>query len=64
MSAQTGLLERLLDWLIGAPTGVRLQPARPPIVPPLEQRLGHPTRDADRDHEREIELRVIMSGWM
>ena len=64
MSAQTGLLERLFDWLIGAPAEVRLRPARPPIVAPLEQRLGHPTRDADRDYEREIELRVLTSSWM
>jgi hypothetical protein len=64
MSAQGGLLQRLLHWLIGAPIGVRLQPARPPIVHPLEQGLGDRTRDVHRDHDQEIELRVLMSTWM
>jgi hypothetical protein len=64
MSAQERLLERLLDWLIGAPADACLQPARPPIVHPLEQRLGDRTRDVHHDHEREIELRVLMSSWM
>ena len=63
MSARQGLLERLLDWVVGALGGVR-SPCGPAegkslFVPAHEQ-------DADdrRDREREIELRVLMSTWM
>ena len=64
MSAQTGLLERLLDWLIGAPADARLQPARLPIVAPHEREPGDLAGHARDDDEREIELRVLMSTWM
>jgi hypothetical protein len=64
MSAQEGLLERLLNWLIGAPADARLQPVRAPIVAPHEREPGDLARHAHDDHDREIELRVLMSTWM
>jgi hypothetical protein len=66
MSTQTGLLERLFDWLIGASAGVRVQPARDESAlvavgaPTTDELVG----DARDDRDREIEIRVLMSTWM
>ncbi|MET0192974.1 MAG: hypothetical protein ABW200_06335 [Hyphomicrobiaceae bacterium] len=63
MSAREDLLERLLDWVVGALGGVRS-----PCGPADDARLLAPAHEPDaddrRDREREIELRVLMSTWM
>jgi hypothetical protein len=60
-------LQRLLDWVVGASAGVRIQPARddePALAavraPTTDERVG----DARNDYDREIEIRVLMSTWM
>ena len=68
MSARQGLLERLLDWAVGALRGVR-SPCGPAdnassLVPVHEQEPDEDAGYARSDREREIELRVLMSTWM
>lgn len=68
MSTREGLLERLLNWAVGALGEVR-SPCAPAdnasrVVPAREQAPGDAERHDRRDYEREIELRVLMSTWM
>ena len=68
MSAREGLLERMLDWAVGALGGVR-SPCGPAdkassLVPVHEQDADEQAGYARSDREREIELRVLMSTWM
>ena len=68
MSARGGLLERMLDWAVGALGGVR-SPCGPAdqaslLVPVHEQEADEEAGYDRRDREREIELRVLMSTWM
>jgi hypothetical protein len=63
MSAREGLLERLLDWAVGA-----LGSVRSPCGPADDATLLAPAHEEEpdnrRDRERDIELRVLMSTWM
>jgi hypothetical protein len=68
MSTREGLLERLLNWAVGALGEVR-SPCGPAdnasfLIPAREQAPDEPNRHDRRDYEREIELRVLMSTWM
>jgi hypothetical protein len=68
MNGRGGLLERLLDWAVGASRGDRLQPQRSGgtvlLVPACERATAERSGQARLDYEREIELRVLMSTWM
>lgn len=68
MSTREGLLERLLNWAVGALGEVR-SPCGPVdhaslLIPVRQQAPDDGERRDRRDYEREIELRVLMSTWM
>jgi hypothetical protein len=62
MSAREDLLERLLDWVVGALGGVRSPCGS---ANDASRAWAHEEESDDRrDRERDIELRVLMSTWM
>jgi hypothetical protein len=68
MSTREGLLERLLNWVVGALGDVR-SPCGPAdnasvLIPARQQAPDHGEPQNRPDYEREIELRVLMSTWM
>jgi hypothetical protein len=68
MSTREGLLERLLNWVVGAlGTCARRadQQTTHRLLIPARQQAPDDGEPHDRpDYEREIELRVLMSTWM
>ena len=68
MSAPSGWLERLLDWAVGTARDPHVRHARADAMARLVPVHGPPTEactpHAQRDREREMELRVLMSTWM
>ena len=63
MSAREGCWSGCSNWAVGALGGVRS-----PCGPATDRVVARPAHDEERDdrrdHEREIELRVLMSTWM